>query len=180
MLLKELFDKQEELDNIIRKNHVEANDKHSNVISKRFLAFIVELGEVLEDRITRSHRLEEYVDGLHFILSIGNELNAKANVVNCATLDYVYKDIKLGRNNDIPFDLKKVIVDFGILANKCRSFKFWSTKDMMMGASLNNEYTNLFYSYIEMAVSLGFWVSEIEQAYLAKYEVNIARQENGY
>ena len=76
-----LFTKQQELDKYIAENH---DLKHKDVFEEKFLALLVELGELANE--TRCFKfwskkapsekqiiLEEYVDNIHFLLSIGLE-----------------------------------------------------------------------------------------------------------
>ncbi|MBM7607553.1 dimeric dUTPase (all-alpha-NTP-PPase superfamily) [Lysinibacillus composti] len=84
MNLTKLFEIQAGLDYHITKEHPEQNDE--NRLSKKVLALQVELGECANewrgfkfwsnDQVARENLLlEEYVDCLHFLLSIGNTLN---------------------------------------------------------------------------------------------------------
>lgn len=82
MNLVELFKKQAELDETIAKNH---NISYSTTRNKRTLSLLVELGEFAN--ATRCFKywsnkpsesldrvLDEYVDGLHFFLSLGVDI----------------------------------------------------------------------------------------------------------
>src|SRR5699024_5876901 len=79
-----LFNMQAKLDQYIAENH--NLTKKDNLVSKRYLALLVELGELAnETRCFKfwstkapSHNdviLEEYVDGVHFILSLVLDLD---------------------------------------------------------------------------------------------------------
>jgi dimeric dUTPase (all-alpha-NTP-PPase superfamily) len=104
--------------------------------------------------------LEEYVDCLHFILSIGLEIkygteynpNPEINVfVSKAT----YKE-------------KNVINQFNLVF------------ELASAMSNDDYYFELFASFIHLGEMLGFSWQEIEEAYLRKNVVNHQRQESGY
>src|SRR5690625_3503887 len=76
-----LFEMQQKLDTYIKDNH---NLENENLFDKKILALLVELGEIANE--TRCFKfwstkepnsidiiLEEYVDNIHFLLSIGLE-----------------------------------------------------------------------------------------------------------
>jgi dimeric dUTPase (all-alpha-NTP-PPase superfamily) len=104
--------------------------------------------------------LEEYVDCLHFILSIGNRLKIKRDYNFYAYVSPLDKSIDhqfisliseakefIGLSNDEPTDVKFILY-------VCR----------LLG----------------LGKMLGFTWEEIEQAYYVKNEVNHERQANGY
>ena len=83
--LKELYSLQAGLDKEIAKNH---DITYENTIERRLLALIVEIGEFANE--TRCFKfwsnkgpspkdviMDEYADGLHFLLSLGIPLKAK-------------------------------------------------------------------------------------------------------
>jgi dimeric dUTPase (all-alpha-NTP-PPase superfamily) len=98
--------------------------------------------------------LEEYVDGLHFVLQLGIEL------------DFVHaaKGVKPIKNKDIT---EQII--------------FISTKvgTMLMYHSIPN-YLHILQNYIGLGEMLGFTWEQIEQAYHEKNKTNHERQNNGY
>lgn len=102
--------------------------------------------------------LEEYVDVLHFFLSIGNQLNIREKKLTTG-LDLNVKD--------------SVIVDI---------FTELSEEVIELRNSFARTYT---YSKVLASIELlgkvlGFTEEEIEQAYMKKHEVNYKRQEEGY
>ena len=83
MILKELFELQRKLDQRIIVNH---NLQEDFLLKKKILALQVEIGELANETrcfkywskkgpSEKSIILEEYVDCIHFILSIGIEKN---------------------------------------------------------------------------------------------------------
>jgi dimeric dUTPase (all-alpha-NTP-PPase superfamily) len=101
----------------------------------------------------RNPLLEEYVDGLHFILSIGLELNVEALDIE----DYVQYE---------PYYRLNLTEQFSAV------FYFASRASSM--------YLKLFNAYVGLGEWLGFTWEEIEQAYQSKNQVNHVRQSEGY
>lgn len=98
--------------------------------------------------------LEEYVDCLHFILSIGLERK----------LDYVTFESVKNQENSITYQ-------FNLLFDKIGSFMQFKTIGNYRSIG------NLFLGLGEM---LGFTWEEVEAAYVNKNQVNHQRQESGY
>lgn len=161
--LEKLFQMQRELDSHIEEKHQLQNE---DLFTRKTLALLVEIGELANE--TRCFKfwsvkpasekqviLEEFVDGIHFILSLGIEcgfhqenllLNAKISPLN-------------------------VTEQFLAIYEKVNSFqKSKSLKD----------YRALFEFFLQLAGLLGITNDEIIQAYFAKNEVNYQRQENNY
>lgn len=105
--------------------------------------------------------LEEYVDCLHFILSIGLELETTNIVIDS---DYTGADT----TETFIFAFETVIE----LANSIRD----GNKSYIY--QVYEELFNLFVSLGEKY--LGFSWEQVEQAYMKKNAVNLERQENGY
>jgi dimeric dUTPase (all-alpha-NTP-PPase superfamily) len=104
--------------------------------------------------------LEEYVDCLHFILSIGLEL-------------------KQHEREDLPdlLDIQKDIDDTLTAFAEC----FNRVSDLQMFRdTVDLDWTDLMRTFIRLGKLLGFTWEEVEQAYLAKNAVNHERQANGY
>lgn len=96
--------------------------------------------------------LEEYVDGLHFIISLGLEID--------------YEDMEYFKWHK---QKAHTITEQYIIVTK------WAA------AMLEDDYYfELFHAYIHLGVMLGFSWKQIEQAYIDKNKVNHQRQENGY
>ncbi|WP_458412267.1 dUTP diphosphatase [Schinkia sp. CFF1] len=161
-MLAKLFSLQKELDTRIEKEHGLENE---NLMDKKIMALLVELGELanetrcfkfwsLKPAATRDVILEEYVDGIHFILSIGLELGIQDQV----TLSPIEEE------RDIVEQFQQVyasIIDFR--------------------RQLNSEnYHKIFNGYILLGKLLGFSAEDIEKAYMMKNEVNHKRQDMGY
>jgi dimeric dUTPase (all-alpha-NTP-PPase superfamily) len=71
-------------------------------------------------------------------------------------------------------------VEVSELANATRCFKYWSTKESEPKERLLDEYADVLHFVLSLGNTLKFTPEEIEQAYLAKHEVNYQRQKQGY
>lgn len=107
--------------------------------------------------------LEEYVDCLHFILSIGLEMG----------FDYVdfEKEIEGYNKSGVTFKDKTVTAQF------INMFHFIALLEDYRG---RGNYSEMTICFIRLGEMLGFTMGEIEQAYLEKNEINHKRQANGY
>jgi len=161
-MLTKLFDLQRELDARIEKEH---GLEQSDLMDKKIMALLVELGELANETrcfkfwskkpaATRDVILEEYVDGIHFILSIGLELEVQDKVELNPTDEY----------KDIVDQFQQV---------------FASIIDFRKQINLDN-YHKIFNEYIVLGRLLGFSTEDIEKAYKMKNEVNHQRQDQGY
>jgi dimeric dUTPase (all-alpha-NTP-PPase superfamily) len=132
---------------------------------------LFELQKALDERIVKEHglqgvdllpnkmlalkprhekMLEEYVDCLHFLLSIGLELDVKTPP------------------GVVMYQKNNVIDQFETIFHMtCNIKDEW-------------EWGWTFGTFVGLGEMLGFSWDEIEAAYLAKNEVNLARQEMGY
>ena len=181
MNLQKLFKTQKILDDrILEEKGLEGQD----LLPEKILALQVELGELANEwrvfkfwsenreprtkarrksrdflgkpiAINRNPLLEEYVDCLHFILSIGNELGFQ-NQVRRSKIINLEKDI-----------LEQFSMTFGevVMLEESRFLKLY---EILM---------NIFLGLGDL---LGFTLKQIETAYYSKNKINHARQENGY
>lgn len=98
--------------------------------------------------------LEEYVDCLHFIISIGLDLGVNPNELFVApSFEMISENLFLSVMNDV------LTLD---LFRKEHKYQFAFTR------------------ITELGLSLGFTLDEIEQAYYSKNKINHARQRNNY
>lgn len=95
--------------------------------------------------------LEEFVDGLHFVLELGIDLNYKTNQYN------------------LTFE--------NTVTEQFREIYFFVS---MMDEHSYNVYERLVRHYLGLGVILGFTWDQIEQAYLEKNAINHQRQDSGY
>ncbi|WP_446662978.1 dUTP diphosphatase [Geobacillus sp. CCR] len=170
MNLQKLFEMQRQLDEYIEQKH--PRQEGEDRLAKKILAFQVELGELANElpevfkfwsnkKNNREKALEEFCDGLHFLLSVGLEITepdmldlkswnlTKADNITeqflCLTADVT--DLYIGLYND-------------------GDSKFY--------------YEFLLLRFIHLGEMLGFSWEEVEEAYMRKNAVNHERQNSGY
>lgn len=158
--LLELKEKQKQLDSYIHELH---DVTYETTLKRRILAFLVELGELANE--TRCFKFwslkgpssddvifEEYIDGVHFILSIGIAINYDFNQNievkenNLSLVDQFFKVYQLASNFD----------------NSAKSYK-----------SFVSEFLNL-------GVKLGLTKEKLDEYYQKKWLINFERQNNKY
>lgn len=159
--LEELYNLQKELDLEIAKNH---NVSYETTHAKRLLALIVEFGELANE--TRCFKywsnkpssakevvMDEYADGIHFLLSLGIPLHA-----------HKYK-----------YELKKEEKELTVQILEVYSL---ATK-LLKHYNLRN-YTKCFQKYLNLAPMIGMSEQDIIDSYKSKLSVNHHRQETNY
>lgn len=161
MNLSKLFEMQKELDDyIVKTKGLEEKDLMPDLL----LALFVEVGECANEYAkfkfwkvnpeSKPGLLEETVDCLHFILSIGLKTGfSEQKIGGCF--------VECGYARDCFNDLFIAIADFGAEGN----------------ASL---YWNMTAQFVHLTECLDFTWEQIEQAYTDKWNINKQRQENGY
>ncbi|MEG0822976.1 MAG: dUTP diphosphatase [Erysipelotrichaceae bacterium] len=159
--IEDLYSIQKELDDRIAKIH---NVSYEETKTKRILALLVEIGELANE--TRCFKywsnkasspkevvLEEYVDGIHFLLSLGLYFNEQPKIIESL-------------NNKL--SLSEAFVEvYGLIAKLHLDF---------------NEagYIEAFRMFIAIGDMLMFSVEDIRSSYLMKNEENHSRQDNDY
>lgn len=188
MNLTKLFETQAKLDEHIMQEH--PGLRGQNNLDWKLLALQVELSEcanewrgfkkwskdqeprteVLTDNpdktdknkpwLIRNLLLEEYVDCLHFILSIGLEIG--------------------DTNFDVDSRNEYVKSDFG--NRKMDITEQFISLNWLVGCIYENKihYEQTLFELINLGEMLGFTWEQVEVAYYAKNKVNHARQESGY
>ncbi|KOO46874.1 dUTP diphosphatase [Priestia koreensis] len=162
MKLVRLFAMQKELDMHIETTH---QLKEENLIQRKVLALLVELGEFANE--TRCFKfwsvkgaspketiLEEYVDGIHFLLSLGIEFSLH-------DMDVITSS---ERGEDVTEQFLKVYD--GVLGLRTEPNR--------------QSYVEVFGDYLALGEMLGFTNEDVEDAYMSKNEVNYQRQKEGY
>lgn len=181
MNLKELFQMQRQLDQHIEEKHPRENGEDR--LAKKILALQVELGELANEqrswkfwshdqeprtviynnvglkKVKTNPLLEEYVDCLHFILSIGLELKAEKLVV-----------WSVQESESIIDMFNRVFMQISVIQSCIES----------RATIMQTHYSILVDLFVELGEMLGFTWEQIEEAYMSKNAVNHARQENGY
>jgi dimeric dUTPase (all-alpha-NTP-PPase superfamily) len=185
--LTKLFEAQKELRDRISYNEPDR-------FNKLILALLVELGECAnewrgfkfwsvnqlphtsavrvpammeEDKVYYNPLLEEYVDGLHFVLEIGLELGLEES-------KHLIYEI------DGEPEVVLILIQTSTFVNEL----FWENyhcddSDQSYDYQFSL-YRGVVSSFIKIGEMLGFTWEEVEQAYFNKHAINIQRQENGY
>ncbi|MDN3018432.1 dUTP diphosphatase [Paenibacillus sp. BSR1-1] len=163
MNLEKLFQMQKALDLHIEEKH-QLQDE--DLFSRKVLALLVEIGELANE--TRSFKfwsvkpssakdviLEEFVDGVHFILSLG---------IECG---FDQQDFELSMKSSL-------------LTVTDQFLKVYAGVSMFQTSKSIHDYVGLLEEYLELGFLLGITSEEMEQAYFHKNEVNYQRQQNNY
>ncbi|WP_082233637.1 dUTP diphosphatase [Halobacillus massiliensis] len=158
----EFYEMQGQLDSHIMKAQQLEGE---NVVDDKILALLVEIGELANE--TRCFKfwsakaaspkpviLEEYVDGLHFILSLGLDLGFR------------YKPEK--EESIHPKSPTHSFLEVYTTINDFKQKKNEKT------------YHNVFNTYLNLGNSLSLHEEDLKQAYMEKNKVNYQRQEEGY
>jgi len=162
MNLAKLFETQKLLDiRIVDEHKLHGQD----LLPYKILALQVELGELANElpevfkfwsnkKNNYEKALVEYCDCLHFILSIGNdlELNIKLYII-------------------LPFEHKTILDQF--------SRTYYVISDLEHDPS-QSELILVLQHFIALGEILGFTPEQIEQSYYAKNAINHTRQDNSY
>jgi dimeric dUTPase (all-alpha-NTP-PPase superfamily) len=176
MDLTPLFEKQKELDERIKREH---NLSGKQLMNERVLALLVELGELanetrcfkfwsLKPPSPREVQIEEFVDGVHFILSLGNEIRFKFSDVDTV---FVHNCDVYSMSNDLIEQFNNV---FESVTNFKDEHEFKRNNDEF------EAYEELLYSYFGLGQMLGFTWEEVVKAYERKNAINHERQSSGY
>lgn len=157
-----LFDKQKELDAYINEN----NDlKQAELFDKKILALYVELGELANE--TRAFKfwsqkkaseksiiIEEYVDNIHFLMSLGIEKSFEFDEITVSKVEST-----------------SLTEHFNVLFQQISNFQGEQTKA---------SYLELVNNYVQLSELLGYTKEEIQAAYDEKNKENFNRQDSGY
>ena len=159
--LSDLYKKQKELDLEIAKNH---NVTYQSTRNKRTLALLVELGEF--SNATRTFKywsnkgpeskervLDEFADGLHFILSLGIDQGFEVDSIEVEDDEDSLTDTLL---------------------------KTYELTSIFYSCQTQSNYLMVFISYLRCLFKLGFSWEEARDAYYLKLKENHVRQETNY
>lgn len=180
MNLEKLFATQKKLDEHILDEH--PTKEGENRLTKKILALQVELGELANElpevfkfwskkKNNYKRALEEYVDCLHFILSIG--LEKKKFIDFEMELKATFDDLIVYKDETITKQFNNLFLEVGLLYDATHDSAYAFKNEF-------ESYSNVFSCFIGLGELLGFTEDEIEQAYFAKNKVNHQRQEDGY
>lgn len=131
---------------------------------KKIIAFKQEFGELLQrlpevfkfwsnkKNLIDNETLEEWVDGFHFLLSIGNDRGYNEEYHRVSLL-FLYDEADL---DELTLDIYNSSI------------------------TTQNSYERAFRLYVAFILKLGYTEAEIETAYETKYQENFARQDRNY
>lgn len=159
--IKPLLDEQAKLDAHIQQQH---HVNYQSTREKRILALLVEVGEMINETKTfkfwstkpsaaKPIILDEYADGLHFLLSLSIEIQSQK-------MDYEIEPFK-GSLTEATIAVFQAIVDLS------RSFTIQHVE-------------TAFQLYLNLSPLLEVQTTEIVDAYFKKLGVNYNRQQNAY
>ena len=159
--LSKLLAEQYKLDKAIQDNH---HVSYADTREERKLALLVELGEFANATRTfkfwsfkpsesKERVLDEFADGLHFLLSLGLAYNFRLDTIE------VEADEK---------DLTAAILN----AYHCID-EFYNCRTL-------ETYANMFVGYLKILATLGYTWKDAYDAYFLKLEENHHRQETNY
>ncbi|MCK1991792.1 dUTPase [Peribacillus muralis] len=162
MNIGKLFDMQAALDEHIQAKHELGAE---NLVERKILALLVELGELanetrcfkfwsLKGPAEKETVLAEYVDGIHFILSLGIDLGFVPEI----------QAVRKKQESDLTTQFIAIygyISEFRTVLNEAA-------------------FQKVFREYLYLGEMLGFSAVDVEQAYVSKNEVNYERQKQGY
>ena len=161
MKITKLLKIQKELDQAIEKKH---NVKASEIVNQKIIALYVEVGEFTNEvanfkywksnkNISKDKVLEEYVDCLHFYLTL-----------------FIFKNVKeeINEPSKIEDDFDKMTLDLYQSITK-------------MHKNLNQKTLHeSFEIFLAIGKNLDFSWNEVEKHYLLKNKVNFERLKNNY
>lgn len=161
MDIEDLFHIQKQLDESIIKNH---GLDPEGLLAAKILALSVELGELANETrcfkfwsrqgaSSRTLILEEYVDCLHFLLSIGLDL------------DYSHINIQVKKKElELINQFQRVFTGISKLSKTLAE----------------EDYLDLFREFLYLGQGLDFSWDEVSRGYLIKNKINYQRQAEGY
>jgi dimeric dUTPase (all-alpha-NTP-PPase superfamily) len=170
--LLDLFKMQKELDDFIEKKI-----SYSGTIDENINALFVELGEFLNEvkafkywstkSMDKEKAYEEFVDGLHFLLSLGNKMWVGVSFDNL--------------NNRIS---KMKVVELDLTDEVDRSSFVRSSNSLIKNSAYLNgtleDYENYFYSFVRLGFLIGMDIGDLVSEYKKKNLINYQRQRDGY
>lgn len=177
-----IYEVQRKLDERILMNH---KLEQEELLSSKILALLVELGELANE--TRCFKfwstkqaseenviLEEYVDCLHFILSIGLEI--KADRYRKMSFGGLEDDKSVDGLSSLNIDSKR---RSKLITTK--QFQTVFTKIAVLQQNINHEnYYRLLQTFLVLGGTLRFSPDTITKGYMLKNRINHQRQAEGY
>ncbi|MEC2463795.1 dUTP diphosphatase [Bacillus cereus] len=177
--LEELFALQSVLDfRIVNEHPIQEKEDR---LGKKFLALNVELYEWINElpetfkywsnkKNKYDESLKEYVDGLHFILSIGLELGFDTT----QDIHVAYATAFLGEESEVGAFHQKFMI-FNTLVNKVYVYRNTNPNQHSHEA-----YKDMLSSYLKLGEEMGYKTEDVVIYYKNKNKVNHERQTNNY
>lgn len=169
--LKELLNKQEELDQLILKDIEIDQDERTTCL---FVALMVELSEMMNElesfkywkkNKNKTNHFEEAIDALHFVLSIINDLIPVLKTTEESL------NIEIEKEN---YDKTKKLSysELYLLISKIISDLVYENEEEAISAIL--------ITILIIIHKMGYTTEDMIKEYNRKYEINIQRQQEGY
>ncbi len=162
MNLQDLQRKQQELDSfIIKTKNITISKEH--LLSNTFLAAIDELSNEVREDISNP---EEWIDVLHFVLSISNQLGYTLSMRNASE----------GKLDELLLRTERALLR-ALRLSKC--FKHWSNSTPNQ---VELTWVGEFLSGAVSVINVACEVLNVDmyEEYEKKYKINIERQKNNY
>jgi dimeric dUTPase (all-alpha-NTP-PPase superfamily) len=171
MNLEKMFKLQEAFD---KRVVMEKGLESEYLFLKKKTALLVEIGELANElpsvfkfwsnkKDNFEKALVEYVDGLHFVLSL---------IIDAVEGDEsIIEDVIIYEIERIVLKPNALILEFNWL---------YKNVSLIHPGEDDTRFAHLLYRYLSLGHSIGFTDDQIEQAYLEKNKINHVRQETGY
>jgi dimeric dUTPase (all-alpha-NTP-PPase superfamily) len=171
MNLEKLFKLQKTFDNRVI---TEKGLENEYLFLKKKTALLVEIGELANElpsvfkfwsnkKDNLEKALVEYVDGLHFVLSL---------IIDAVEGDEsIIEDVIIYEIERIVLKPNALILEFNWL---------YKNVSLIHPGEDDTRFAHLLYRYLSLGNSIGFTDEQIEQAYFEKNKINHQRQEVGY
>ncbi len=164
MTVLEISNMQRELDARILSLHQESV---ATTFRKRILALLVELGELANETKCfkfwstkpaneRAVILDEYVDGIHFLISLGNDL-----LIDFSKIQYTMKEVNVSLSEQFLHCYEKIAA-------------FMSEGQSHLG------FMAMLEEYFYLGNALGFTFDDVVAGYIKKNQKNHERQDTNY
>ena len=184
MRLDKLMGMQKELDDYIVKSKDLGHIDDKDMINSVFCALFSELYEVEEELILfrqnegllahddlKTRILEELIDVLHFLLSIGYRVGLQ---------DMIYAEVETIMHNPVDIDVSQLFFKTVRLMDRCKMYKFWSNKSADSTYLISTSWLLVFSDLWGMMYTITNSHQLIIDAYVEKYKINKLRQKEGY
>jgi len=184
MRLDKLMLMQKELDDYIVEYKDLGHISERDMLNSVFCALYSELYEVQEEvRLFKVNEgllpkvelekaiLKEMIDVLHFLLSIGYRLSLDK---------LIYAEVETIMVDSKPIDVPELFFKTVRLMDRCKAFKFWSSKPSDSTYLISMSWIAVFSDLWGMMYSITDSHQLIIDAYIEKYKINKLRQEEGY